>query len=206
MIEIISNLAGWLVSLIGTSGYAGIFILMAIESSFIPFPSEVIMIPAGYLVFQGQMFWLWALLAGLLGSIAGALINYYLAFKLGRVAIDKLVKSYGRLFFITPENIDKSERFFDRHGPITTFIGRLIPAIRQLISLPAGFAKMKLGRFVFYTGLGAGIWSAILLYLGYVFGDNQALIQQNLTLITWVVIILAVVCIAGYMFWNRKKK
>ena len=205
MIEVISNLAGWLVSLIGSSGYAGIFILMAIESSFIPFPSEIIMVPAGYLVFQGQMSFTFALIAGVLGSIAGALINYYLALKLGRRAIDKLVSSYGKLFFITPENIDKSEKFFDKHGPITTFIGRLIPAIRQLISIPAGFAKMKLGKFILYTGLGAGIWSGILLYLGYVFGDNQALIEQNLSLITWVLIILAIIFVAGYMFWKRKK-
>jgi membrane protein DedA with SNARE-associated domain len=204
--ELLQNIASWLVSLVGTSGYSGIFILMAIESSFVPFPSEIVMIPAGYLVFQGKMSWIFALSAGILGSVLGALINYYLALKLGRKAIDKLVSSYGRLFFISPESIDKSEKFFDNHGKITTFIGRLIPGIRQLISLPAGFAKMKLGRFVFYTALGAGLWSGILLYLGYVFGDNQALIEQNLQIITWTILIIVLVCIAGYIYWKKRKK
>jgi len=204
--DILGAFASWLVSLVGGLGYGGIFILMAIESSFVPFPSEVVMIPAGYLVFQGEMFWPFAFLAGLLGSLVGALFNYYLAFHLGRRAMDKLVEVYGKLFFITKENIDKSEKFFHNHGPITTFVGRLIPAIRQLISIPAGFAKMKIGKFCAYTCLGAGLWIAILMYLGYIFGNNQALIQQNLNLITWILIIIIVAVIGFYILMKRKKR
>jgi membrane protein DedA with SNARE-associated domain len=204
--EVLRSFASWLVSLIGYSGYPGIFILMAIESSFIPFPSEIVMIPAGWLVATGQMSWLFALGAGILGSLAGALFNYYLAFYLGRKAVSKLVSQYGKLFFIDENSIEKSERFFKKHGPITTFIGRLIPIVRQLISLPAGFAKMNLAKFCIYTAVGAGIWSAVLLWLGYTFGNNQALIEQNLNLITWLVVAVVAAIIFVYALCIRNKK
>jgi membrane protein DedA with SNARE-associated domain len=204
--EALKDFASWLVSLIGYSGYAGIFILMAIESSFIPFPSEIVMIPAGWLVATGQMSWLFALGAGILGSLIGALFNYYLAFYLGRKAVSKLVSQYGKLFFIDENSIEKSERFFKKHGPITTFIGRLIPVVRQLISLPAGFAKMNLAKFCIYTAAGAGIWSAILLWLGYTFGNNQALIEQNLNLITWLLVAVVAAIIFVYALCIRSKK
>jgi len=204
--EVLKDFASWLVSLIGYSGYGGIFILMAIESSFIPFPSEIVMIPAGWLVATGQMSFILALSVGVLGSLVGALFNYYLAFYLGRKAVSKLVSQYGKLFFIDENSIEKSERFFKKHGPITTFIGRLIPIVRQLISLPAGFAKMNLAKFCIYTAAGAGIWSAVLLWLGYTFGNNQALIEQNLNLITWLVVAVVAAIIFVYALCIRNKK
>jgi membrane protein DedA with SNARE-associated domain len=141
-----------------------------------------------------------------LGSLVGALFNYYLAFYLGRKAVSKLVSQYGKLFFIDENSIEKSERFFKKHGPITTFIGRLIPVVRQLISLPAGFAKMNLAKFCIYTAAGAGIWSAVLLWLGYTFGNNQALIEQNLNLITWLVVAVVAAIIFVYALCIRNKK
>ena len=204
--EVLKNFASWLVSVIGYSGYAGIFILMAIESSFIPFPSEIVMIPAGWLVATGQMSFVLALVAGILGSLLGALFNYYLAYYLGRKAVKKLVSGYGKLFFIDENSIEKSERFFEKHGHITTFVGRLIPVVRQLISLPAGFAKMNLAKFCIYTAAGAGIWSAILLWLGYVFGNNQTLIEQNLNLITWVLVAVVALIIFVYVICMRRNK
>jgi len=204
--SILSSFAAWLVSIIGNMGYFGIFILMTIESSFIPFPSEVVLIPAGYLIFQGKMNFYLVFLASIIGSLLGAFINYYLALFLGRKTAEKLADKYGKFLFISKESIEKSEKYFASHGHITTFIGRLIPGIRQLISLPAGFAKMNLAEFTAYTALGAGLWSLILIYLGYAFGQNQALIQQNLKMFTILAVLLCGIIIIGYILFKKFKK
>ncbi len=206
MLEILQKLASWLVSTIGSLGYFGIFLLIAIESSFIPFPSEVVLIPAGYLIYQGRISLLIVFICALAGSLAGALVNYYLAFYLGRKASEKLADKYGKFLLISRESIEKTEKYFKNHGEITTFIGRLIPAIRQLISLPAGFAKMNLGKFCIYTCLGAGTWSAVLIYLGYAFGENQQLIQQNLKLFTIIALLLCGIIVLLYLIAKRAKK
>jgi membrane protein DedA with SNARE-associated domain len=159
----------WVVALVAGWGYWGVFLMMTVESSMVPFPSEVALIPAGYLVSQGQMEAGWVVACGLAGSILGALVNYGLALWLGRTAIERL----GGYLWIKVEQIEAAEHYFAKHGEITTFVGRLIPVIRQLISIPAGLARMGLGRFVLYTGLGAGIWSAILVWVGYVAGQSE---------------------------------
>jgi len=203
--QILAQFASFLVSAIGTSGYLGIFILMAIESSFIPFPSEVVMIPAGYLVSQNQMSAILAFFFGVAGSLAGALINYFLAAWLGRRLVEKLIIKYGAFFLLNKENVIKSDRFFEKHGEITTFIGRLIPVIRQLISLPAGFSRMNLSKFISFTLLGAGTWVAILIYIGYLFGENQVLIKQNLDLITiWLILFSAIILLFYIILKIRK--
>lgn len=206
MLEILQKLASWLVATIGSLGYFGIFILMAIESSFIPFPSEVILIPAGYLIYQGKMSLIIVFISAILGSLAGALVNYYLAFYLGRKTVDKFFSRYGKFFFISKESVEKADKYFENHGEITTFVGRLIPAIRQLISLPAGFAKMNIARFLIYTSLGAGLWSLVLIYLGYVFGQNQVLIQQNLKLFTIIAILLCGILVLVYLIIKKMRK
>ncbi|WP_346746934.1 DedA family protein [uncultured Campylobacter sp.] len=164
----LGDFINFIVQTVGEWGYAGIFLMMFLESSFFPFPSEVAMIPAGYLAHQGQMSLVLAWCAGTAGSLAGAVFNYYLCYFFGR----ELVLKYGKYVGITKVKMRKFEAFFKRHGEISTFNCRLIPGIRQYISLPAGLAKMNLFKFSLYTTLGAGIWVAILLAVGWYLGKN----------------------------------
>ncbi len=196
------EIVDFLVNTIFDFGYVGIFILMAIESSFIPFPSEAVLIPAGYLASQGKMDIFIILIFSILGSLFGAYINYFLAKKFGRTFLLK----YGKYFFISNEAIYKMDRFFLKHGSISTFTGRLIPGIRQLISLPAGFAMMNIKKFTFYTALGAGIWSIILIYLGYFLGQNEGLIKVYLKQITISILVLVLLGCFVYYFLNKKKE
>jgi membrane protein DedA with SNARE-associated domain len=147
-----------------------IFLFMTVESSFIPFPSEVVMIPAGFLAARGElgcgsaeMQFLLAVVAGVLGSVAGAYVNYVLSLWLGKPFLDR----YGKYFFIKKEALDRACEVFNKYGSATTFVCRLIPVIRQLISIPAGISRMPLAPFTFFTALGAGIWSALLAATGY---------------------------------------
>lgn len=196
------ELAQLLVDAIFDWGYLGIFIMMAIESSFIPFPSEIVLIPAGYLASQGEMSISLIMLAALGGSMIGAFTNYYLALTLGR----KFLLRYGKYFFIKEETLVKMENFFEKHGHISTFTGRLIPGIRQLISVPAGLARMNLIQFSFFTALGAGIWALILTLLGFYLGENQALISQYLREITLGVIASLFLFGWVYYFYQRTKR
>ena len=164
----LGDFINFIVQTVGEWGYAGIFLMMFLESSFFTFPSEVAMIPAGYLAHQGQMSLVLAWCAGTAGSLAGAVFNYYLCYFFGR----ELVLKYGKYVGITKVKMRKFEAFFKRHGEISTFNCRLIPGIRQYISLPAGLAKMNLFKFSLYTTLSAGIWVAILLAVGYYLGKN----------------------------------
>jgi len=196
---VIKELAQQLVELIFDWGYLGIFIMMAIESSFIPFPSEIVLIPAGYLAAQGEMSIAAIMGSTLAGSLVGAFINYYLAISLGR----RFLLRYGKYFFISPESLLKMEEYFKSHGHISTFTGRLIPGIRQLISIPAGLAKMNIVEFSIFTTLGAGIWALILTLLGYFIGENEALINQYLKEITYAV--LALIFIVGLIYFKYQK-
>lgn len=199
----LQTFADWLVHTIGASGYAGITLLMAIESSFIPFPSEIVLIPAGVLIYRGELSFIFVLIASIIGSLLGAYVNYYLAITLGRKTVNALVCKYGSLFFLSNQSILQAEAYFAKHGIITTFIGRLIPVIRQLISFPAGFGKMPLLSFTLWTALGAGVWSAILIILGIFVGENYTLLHHYLDQIT--IIVLGFCLIAGILYYYKKK-
>jgi membrane protein DedA with SNARE-associated domain len=194
------DLINWFLHTLNAMGYPGIFALMAMESSVFPVPSELVMPPAGYLAHQGQMnIWI-AILTGTLGSLVGAYANYFASHWLGR----PLVLKYGKYVWITEEKFAKVEIFFLKHGEISTFIGRLLPVIRHLISIPAGIAGMNHLRFSFYTLVGAGIWCTILTWIGYFIGKEQALILKYSHQAVIGVILFSAVLIAVYV-WRQKK-
>jgi membrane protein DedA with SNARE-associated domain len=195
------ELIDWLVTAIGAMGYPGIFLLMAMESSVFPIPSELVMPPAGYLAQQGQMnIWL-AILCGTLGSLAGAYANYFAAHYLGR----PLLLRYGRYVWISEEKFARVEVFFQSHGEISTFIGRLLPVVRHLISLPAGLAGMNHVRFTLYTLLGAGFWVTILTWIGYFIGQERELIMKYSHQALAAVIVFCIALTAVYVWRHRRK-
>jgi membrane protein DedA with SNARE-associated domain len=203
----------WIVGVVGQWGYPGIVIMMFLESSCFPFPSEVVMIPAGYLsspayraspeFVPGHEMNAWvAILMGIVGSWLGALFNYYLALALGR----PLLLKWGKYFLISEKNFHKGEKFFQTHGEIGTFTGRLIPVVRQYISLPAGIARMNVTHFLLWTGLGAGIWVAILTWIGYVAGQNKDLIAKYSREATLLALVGCFVIIAVYVVAHKKRR
>lgn len=191
----------WLLITMDALGYPGIFILMAMESSVIPIPSEFVMPPAGYLAHQGSMSLVTAILCGTAGSLFGAYLNYYAAHYLGRPLLIK----YGRHVWITEEKFAKVETFFHRHGEISIFIGRLLPVVRHLVSLPAGLAGMHHWKFALYTVLGAGIWVTILTLIGYIIGKEQALIVRYSHQAVIGVVIFSAVVVTLYVRRHRRK-
>jgi membrane protein DedA with SNARE-associated domain len=201
----LSSFFHWLADTILRLGYPGIMVLMAIESSVLPLPSELVMPPAGYLAAKGQMNSVLAVAAGTLGSVIGALVNYALALFVG----EPLLRKYGKYVLVSARSLDRTEAFFRRHGEISTLIGRLLPVVRHLISIPAGVSRMNLGRFIFFTALGAGIWCAILTYLGWIIGRHgeevEAVIGRYVhhTLLAYV-LPAVVILLGAYVLWRRR--
>lgn len=200
--------------------YASITALMTIESSFIPFPSEVVIPPAVYVASEPTS----ALCAtgnypvdvalivlfGTVGAMLGAVINYLLSMWLGRPIIYKFADSrVGHLLLLSSEKVQKAENYFNDHGKVSTFIGRLIPGIRQLISIPAGLAKMHFGQFMLYTFLGAFIWNTVLALLGYIAHGQADLINQyshELSIIILALVGVVVIYYVGKIVYKRIKK
>jgi len=176
MLETIASHLDAIAALAPTWGLLFVFVFMAVESSFIPFPSEVVMVPAGFLAARGELALAplpalaAAIAVGVLGSLAGAFANYYLALWLGRPFLER----YGKYFFVKPEPLERACEVFNRYGAATTFVCRLVPVIRQLISIPAGISRMPVASFALFTGLGAGIWTAILAAVGFAIGRSTA--------------------------------
>lgn len=176
MTEIFAPIISWYMDHIN---YLTITILMAVESSFIPFPSEIVVPPAAFKAAQGQLNIFGVLGTSTLGALAGALFNYYLSISLGRKIIYSLANTrVARMMLITPEGIQKAESFFNKYGRSSTFIGRLLPAIRQLISIPAGLARMNMKQFLIFTILGSSLWNLILTIMGYVLYQNKELLNK----------------------------
>lgn len=193
--------------------YWTVMLLMAIESSFIPFPSEIVVPPAAYMVAEkGDMNLALVILFATIGANIGALINYAIAYFVGRPVVYKFANSkIGHLCLIDEAKVIKAEEFFAKHGAISTFIGRLIPAVRQLISIPAGLAKMKMLPFLLYTTLGAGIWNLILALAGYYMQSVMSLDEMLLTVESYshefkIICLVLGVLIVGYLIYKTFSK
>ena len=192
------NIVHSIVEIVSELGYGGIVIMMFLESTFFPFPSEVVMIPAGILAATGEMNIYIVIILGVLGSVLGAAFNFFLALKYGRL----IVLRFGKYFFFREKDLEKMERFFHTHGAVSTFTGRLIPGIRQYISLPAGLAKMNFGVFTIFTALGAGIWSAILALIGFYIGHNMEVLHIALMWTLAGVVLL----LLSYFIWHQLRR
>lgn len=204
------ELATFIVEKVWDFWYAWIFIMMTIESSFIPFPSEVAMIPAGYLSSLGQMNIYLAFLAWTLWALCGSIINYFLWKKLGWPVIRTIVHKYGKYIFLNANHYDQAEIFFQKHWSITTFNGRFIPAVRQLISIPAWVFNMNFTKFIIYTWVWAWIWNIVLLTIWYIAWENKELISEySREALIWTIILIILVSIIYYFtnkhFLNWKK-
>jgi membrane protein DedA with SNARE-associated domain len=189
--------------------YGTVTLLMTIESSFIPFPSEVVVPPAAYKALEedSNMNIVLVVVFATLGAIIGAVINYFLALWLGRPIIYKFVETrFGKMCLLSKEKVEKAEQYFDKHGKSSTFIGRLVPGIRQLISIPAGLAKMNLVSFVSFTALGAVIWNTILAVLGYIGHGNKELIDQYSHELSYILLGLGVLFVIYLIYKGVSKK
>ncbi len=183
-------------------GYIGIFAMMFLESSFIPFPSEIVMPPAGFLSAAGKLNLELVITMGVAGSVAGAMLNYIIALKLGRPFLVK----YGHYVGFKLKHLKKSEQFFEKYGSIGTFAGRLLPVIRQYVSIPAGISRMSIVKFIIATALGSAIWVGFLSILGYEIGANWETVVNNLHRISIIATLLLIFAAAAFFFTKARKK
>lgn len=190
-----------IVDLVNTFGYLGIFLMTFVESTFIPIPAEITLIPAGYLIQQGKMNAGIVWIVSVIGTLGGSLFNYFIAYHFGR----KLLIQYGKYLFIDEKKLKKMENFFSKHGAISMFTGRLLPGVKHFISFPAGLGKMNLKTFSFFTLAGAAIWCAILLALGYMIGENEHLIKKYLKQVNYLIFVIVVGIVVFYV-WIKKVK
>jgi len=194
----------WLLDRFRDLGYPGIVILMAMESSILPVPSELVMPPAGYLAAKGEMSFVLAVACGVLGSILGALANYYGAHWIG----GPFLRRYGKYVFLSQAALARSERFFAQHGEFSTFVGRLFPVVRHLISIPAGLHRMPLPKFIGYTALGSFVWCTILTSIGYALGRNEAVLPNDEVkrYVTWAILALIPIVAVGALVYVRRRR
>ena len=204
---------GFIQDILHHLNYFWVMVLMAIESSFIPFPSEVVVPPAAYKAATGEMDLFLVVLFATIGSDIGALVNYYLAKYLGRPIVYKFAASrLGRLCLLSPEKVEKAEGYFVKNGVTSTLVGRLVPGIRQLISIPAGLSGMPVGRFLLYTTIGAGAWNIVLALLGWFIGKTvppelfaETIKSYSSAIGLGIVAVLIVGGLAYYLLHRRKK-
>ena len=198
----LGNLAAWITDVIEALGYVGVAMLIALENVFPPIPSEAILPLSGFLAGQGR-FWLpLVVLAATVGSVMGALVLYGISRWLGEERVRRLVTRYGRWLTIGEEDLDRAQGWFDRHGSAVVFLGRLVPVVRSLVSIPAGVERMPLGRFTLYTALGSGLWNVALIGLGWVLGDRWEVVRSYTRVLEYGVLALLV----GAIVWFLRRR
>ncbi len=195
-------LATWVTNVIETLGYPGLTILVALENLFPPIPSEVILPLAGFLTGQGRFSFVLVLISSTLGSLIGALILYAIGMGLGQAGIRRFFERYGHLALITPEDLTRAEDWFDRWGPVAVFTGRLVPVVRSLVSLPAGYRRMPLMQFVPLTIFGSLLWNGALVSLGWAFGENWHAIEEYVGVLQYVVVAVVAILVLRFA-WAR---
>lgn len=204
MLEFFQSLADWYMNNIN---YFTITLLMAIESSFVPLPSEIVIPPAIWKAASGELNMYLVVVFATLGAIIGAMFNYVLARWLGRAIVHSFAESkVGKLFLLNQRKVEHAEAFFIRNGRISTFVGRLIPGIRHLISIPAGLSKMNVGQFVLYTALGSGIWHIILGVLSYSLYSHQELLKKYMSELSYFLLVLGLLFILYLVIKNSRKR
>ncbi|BBE19573.1 alkaline phosphatase like protein [Aquipluma nitroreducens] len=203
MLEYFQTLADWYMQ---HMNYLSITLLMIIESSFIPFPSEIVIPPAIWKAAGGDLNMPLVVLFATLGAVIGAVVNYVLALWLGRVIVYKLVETrLGKIFMLSQHKVENAEVYFNRHGRSSTFIGRLVPGIRQLISIPAGLAKMNFKQFILFTTLGSALWNVILAVLSYSLYTQQDMLKKYMSELSYALLAAGVLFVV-YLIWKYRKK
>lgn len=197
-------LSGIIIHLIQTSGYLGVFFLMTVESALIPFPSEVTMPFAGFLVARGELLFIPVVLTGALGNVVGSLIAYGLGYFLEETILVGLIKRYGKFILFTEHEYDRSCRWFNKHGNGIAFFSRLLPAVRTFISLPAGIFEMNIYRFALYTFFGSLLWSLLLTSIGFYLGENWGLLKRYFR--QFEIVIAALLIVTALWYINHKLK
>lgn len=194
---LIDHIINW----IGISGYAGLVVLMALESMVAPLPSEAVMPFAGFLIYEGRFSFHEVILFSVLGSITGSVISYYAGFYGGK----PFVTRFGKYFLLDIHNLEITEKFFNKYGDKTIFFSRFIPVVRHLISIPAGAGEMRFGKFVLYTAIGAGLWNSFLAYAGFRLKSHWEEIRHYSQTIDIVVVILLLLGIAYFVYRHLKR-
>ncbi len=195
-------IAEWVTNVIEALGYPGLTVLVALENVFPPIPSEIILPLAGFLTGQGRFSFPLVLIATTIGSLAGALVLYGIGVAAGQQRVRRLVARYGHWALLTPDDLTRSEDWFDRYGPIAVFIGRLAPIVRSLVSIPAGYRRMPVGQFLVLTGLGSALWNGALVGLGWALGENWHIIDRYVGWLQYLVLAVAAVLIVRFI-WLR---
>lgn len=194
----------WIISIMEQLGYFGIALLMFLDNVFPPIPSEVIMPSAGFTASKGQLLLSGVIISGSIGSLVAAALLYWVGRKIPNQSIFNWVDRYGKYLFIKSEDVKKALDWFEKYGHRVVFFGRMVPAVRSLISIPAGMSHMPFWKFMLYSGVGTIIWTTFLACVGYYFGNNIELMQQIFSRVGYVIIAIVLILVA-YFFYKKSK-